>query len=130
RDHTGDVQGTLAIIDLARSSPEDIDADPGARAAWEYAHSSAPPRPEEALTQCRFIVDRHSYQGPSPTLNATPILTLQRQLATLNLSWDFLTLANPDRWEEYFAAADLQRAQGADFSVAGRRYGLFAHDFR
>ena len=33
-------------------------------------------------------------------------------------------------WDEYFAAADLPRAAGADFWVGGRRYGLFAHDFR
>jgi len=79
---------------------------------------------------CRFVVDRNSYQGPSPTLNATPILTLQNQLCTPNLSWDFLALAEPDRWDEYFAAGDLPRAEGADFSVGYRRYGLSAHDFR
>jgi hypothetical protein len=82
------------------------------------------------VTLCRFVVDRHSYQGPSATLNATPILTLQKELSTPNLSWDFLALAEPDRWNEYFAAAGLPRATGADFSVGNRRYGLFAHDFR
>jgi hypothetical protein len=129
RDHNGEIQGMLAILDLARSSQADVDADPGARAAWDFA-SSAPPRPGEALTQCRFVVDRNSYQGPSPTLNAVPILTLQKQISTPNLSWDFVTLAEPDRWDEYFAAGDLPRAEGADFSIEGRRYGLFAHDFR
>ena len=120
----------LAILDLARSSADDVDADPGARAAWDFAHRSAPPRPGEALTLCRFVVDRDNYQGPSPTLNAVPILTLQKQLSTPNLSWDFVTLAEPDRWDEYFAAGDLPRAEGADFTVGGRSYGLFAHDFR
>ena len=126
----GGVRGMLAILDLARSFPEDVDADPGARAAWDFAHASVPPRRGEALTLCRFVVDRYSYQGPSPTLNATPILTLQNQLSTPNLSWDLLALAEPDRWDEYFAAGDLPRAEGADFSVGDRRYGLFAHDFR
>ena len=130
RDVEGSVQGMLAIVDLARSSPEDRDADPGARAAWDFAHRHAPPRPGEVLTLCRFVVDRHSYQGPSATLNATPILTLQKELSTPNLSWDFLALAEPDRWNEYFAAAGLPRAAGADFRVGYHRYGLFAHDFR
>ncbi|WP_132299121.1 ATP-binding protein [Kribbella sp. VKM Ac-2568] len=130
RDHEGEVLGMLAILDLARSSRDDVDADPGARAAWDFAHSSAPPRPGEALTLCRFVIDRHRYQGPSPTLNATPILTLQKQLSTPNLSWDFLALAEPDKWDAYFAMGDLPRAEGADFSVGDRRYGLFAHDFR
>jgi hypothetical protein len=126
----GEVRGTLAILDLARSVPDDVGADPGARAAWEFAHGSAPPRHGEALTLCRFVVDRDSYQGPSPTLNATAVLTMQKQLCTPNLSWDFLALAEPDRWDAYFAAVDLPRANGADFCVGQRRYGLFAHDFR
>lgn len=130
RDRDGGVLGMLAILDLARSLLDDVDADPGARAAWDFAHSSAPPRRGEALTLCRFVVDRNSYQGPSPTLNAIPILTLQKQLSTPNLSWDFLALAEPDRWDEYFAAGDVPRAEGADFSVGDGRYGLFAHDFR
>ena len=69
-------------------------------------------------------------RGPRPTLNAVPILTLQKQLSTPNLSWDFVALSEPERWDEYFAAGDLPRADGADFTVGGRRYGLFAHDFR
>jgi hypothetical protein len=129
RHHDGGVRGVLAILNLTQASADDISADPGTRAAWHFAHRNAPPRPGEALTQCRFVVDRDNYQGPSPTLNATPILTLQKQLATPNLSWDFL-LAEPDRWNEYFAAADLPRAEGTDFTIGSRRYGLFAHDFR
>ena len=122
--------GFLALLDLSRASAQDIEADPGARAAWEYATQHAPPRPTEVVTQSRFIVDRVTYQGPSPTLNATPVLTMQRYLGTPNLAWDFLTLAEPELWDEYFATADLPRAAGADFWVGGRRYGLFAHDFR
>ena len=78
----------------------------------------------------RFIIDRDAYQGPSPALNALAILAMQRYLGTPNLAWDFLTLADPERWDAYFAAADQPRAEGADFWVHGRRYGLFAHDFR
>ena len=55
---------------------------------------------------------------------------MQRQLSTPHLAWDVLTLADPDRWDEYFAAADLPRAAGADFVLGGRRFGLFVHDFR
>jgi hypothetical protein len=130
RGHDGAVGGVLALLDLTRAAADDIVADPGAQAAWEYAKRQAPPRPGEAVTQSRFVIDRGAYQGPSATLNATPILTMQRYLGTPNLAWDFLTLAEPERWDAYFAAADLPRAAGADFWVGGRRYGLFAHDFR
>jgi hypothetical protein len=130
RGQDGAVDGVLALLDLTRASAEDIAADPGAQAAWDYAKRHAPPRPGEAVTQSRIVIDREAYQGPSATLNATPILTMQRYLGTPNLAWDFLTLAEPEGWDAYFAAADLRRAAGADFWVGGRRYGLFAHDFR
>jgi hypothetical protein len=129
RHPDGAVRGFLALIDLTLASSEDIAADPGTRAAWEFAQHS-PARPGETVTQTRFVIDRVSYQDPSPTLNATPVLTVQRYLTTAHLAWDFLTLAEPDRWNEYFAVADLPRAVGADFEVGGKGYGLFAHDFR
>jgi hypothetical protein len=130
RGQDGAVAGVLALLDLIRASAQDIEADPGTRAAWGYANRQAAPRPGEVVTQSRFVIDRAAYQGPSATLNATPILTFQRYLGTPKLAWDFLTLAEPERWDAYFAAADLPRATGADFWVGGRRYGLFAHDFR
>jgi hypothetical protein len=130
RRTNGAVQGFLGLLDLTRASASDIAADPASQAAWEYAQRHAPPRRNETVTQTRFVIDRDAYQDPSPTLNATPILTIQRYLQAKRLAWDFLTLAAPERWNEYFAIADLPRAVGADFIVGGRRYGLFAHDFR
>lgn len=130
RGRDGLVGGFVALLDLTRASAEDLAADPGARSAWDYAEQQGAPRPAETVTQSRFIVDREVYQGPSSTLNAVATLTLQRYLGMPHLAWDFLTLADPERWDTYFAAADQPRAEGADFSVGGRRYGLFAHDFR
>ncbi|MFI6720281.1 AAA family ATPase [Kribbella sp. NPDC050470] len=130
RGMDGTVRGVLALLDLTVVTPADRDADPGTAAAWRFAQSTAPVRAGESVGHCRFIVDSEVYQGPSATLNAVPVLTLQRQLATPHLAWDFVTLAEPDRWNDYFAAADMPRAVGADFVVGGRRYGLFGHDFR
>jgi hypothetical protein len=130
RDEFGAVRGCIGHIDLTAAPASARDADPGAAAAWEFAQRQAPPRPGEAVLQARFSVDRDSYQGPSPTLNAGPIEAIQRELQTPNLAWDFLTLAEPERWDPYFAVADLPRAAGADFTVGDHRFGLFAHDFR
>lgn len=124
------IRGVIALLDLTDATTEDRAGDPGAEAAWDHVVGSAPARAGDVVTMCRFVVDAESYQAPSPTLNAVPILTMQRQFATPHLAWDFLALAEPDRWDEYFAAADLPRAVGADFTVDGRSYGLFAHDFR
>jgi hypothetical protein len=130
RDEDDDVRGFLGLLDLTSAGEQDRRADPGADAAWEHAHRAAPPRPDETITLTRFVVDREGYQGPSPTLNATPVATLLRYLDTPRLAWDFLALYEPEPWDEYFALADLPRAPGADFQVGGRRYGLYGHDFR
>ena len=63
-------------------------------------------------------------------MNTAPVVTLQMYLAMPSLAWDFLTLAAPDRWNDYFAMADMGRVDNADFTVGGRRYGSFGHDFR
>ncbi|WP_216658886.1 ATP-binding protein [Nocardioides sp. zg-1230] len=130
RGHDSRARGVIALIDLTAATGADRRRDPGAAAAWNYADRTAPPRPGEVMTQCRFIVDAMAYQDPSPTLNAVPILTLQRQLTTPGLAWDFVTLSEPDRWDQFFAAADMGRATGADFHCNGVRFGLFGHDFR
>ncbi|WP_404384580.1 AAA family ATPase [Knoellia locipacati] len=130
RHHNGSVLGMLVLLDLTRASPDDITSDPGATAAWDHAQHQSPTRPGEVVTQTRFIIDKHAYQNPSATLNAAPLLTMEHYMRTKDLAWDFLTLAEPDRWNDYFAVADLPRAEGADFRVGDRTYGLFAHDFR
>lgn len=60
RDQDGDVDGFLALLDLSRAPAADLAADPGARAAWEHAQRTAPPRPGETVTQTRFIIDRRT----------------------------------------------------------------------
>ncbi len=126
----GSVRGVVGLLDLAQATAEDLVADPGARSAWEHATSRQAPRPGEAVIALRLLVDADAYQDPSPTLNAAPVLQMQQFLRCSNLSWGFLAMFEPDRWNEYFAVADLHRVTGADFAVGGRTYGLFAHDFR
>lgn len=130
RGPAGRLRGVLTLLDLTAATAADRDADPGARAVWDHVARTAPPRAGETVTQCRFVVDAECYQAPSPTLNAVPILTLQRQLATRHLAWDFVTLADPDGWEAFFRNADMTRAVGSDFTSGGRCFGSFGHDFR
>ena len=130
READGTLRGFLGLLDLTAASVADRAADPGVLAAWERANSPGPVRAGEVVTQVRFVIDSLAYQAPSPTLNATPVVQLQRWVRTPSLAFDFLTLADPDRWDDYFALADLPRVDGADFTVGSRRYGLFCHDFR
>jgi hypothetical protein len=129
-DAADQVRGVICLLDLTAAGEDRRGADPGAQIVWDHAHRHRPPRTGEVVTQTRFIVDRDAYQGPSPTLNAVPIVTLQRQLSTPNLAWDYLTMHEPDAWDDFFALADLHRVPAGDFALAGRHYGVFAHDYR
>jgi hypothetical protein len=130
RDPAGGVQGFIALLELTQDPTGDLSFDPVAAAAMAFTEREAPVRAGEVVTLTRFVIDRDGYQAPSPTVNAVPILTLQRYLQNPELSWDFLALFEPDAMNDYFAIADLPRAENADATVGGRRYGLFAHDFR
>ncbi len=130
REPDGTLRGFLALLDLTAASESDRAADLGAQAAWQRANSPDAVRAGEVVTQTRFVIDSQAYQAPSPTLNAAPVVNLQSYLRTPSLAFDFLTLADPDRWNDFFALADMPRAGDGDFSVGNRRYGLFLHDFR
>lgn len=126
----GSVRGVVALLDLSSATREDVSADPGALAAWRSAAAQRPLRPGETVSLLRFLVDADAYQDPSPTLTAAPVLQMQHLLQTPRVAWGFLAMFDPDRWNDYFAVADLHRVADADFLVGGRVYGLFAHDFR
>ena len=51
RDEHDEIRGVVGLLDLTAAGEPDRRADPGAQAAWEYAHRRAPPRPGEAITQ-------------------------------------------------------------------------------
>jgi len=51
-------------------------------------------------------------------------------LATPGLAWSFPAVADPAFWEVHFPVVGFWRAPEADFEVGGRRYGVFAHDWR
>jgi hypothetical protein len=59
-------------------------------------------------------------ERPSPTLNALPMMALQRYVGTPRLAWDFLTLHEPEPWDEYFALVDQPRARLRRRRGAGR----------
>ncbi len=129
RDQDG-IRGVICLLDLTVADEDLRRADPASRAAWDHATREAPVRSGEQVTLTRFVTDRVAGQGPSPTLNSVPIVTLQRYLNQPSLALDYLALLEPEPWEEYFRVADFARVAGADFRLDDRRFGLFVHDFR
>ena len=46
------------------------------------------------------------------------------------LAWCFIAVAQPDLFEPLFTELHIWRTRDADFQLDGRRYGVFAHDWR
>ena len=123
--------GFIAELALHLASEQDIDGDPGAGAMWRYALDHGPARPGEEVLCGRFFMDRDAYQGPSPSFNAMTIAATQLWVSRPRLAWE---LIGP--WGDLASAEPIMRYVGyhhaaeAAYEVGGRRYHVFANDWR
>jgi hypothetical protein len=122
--------GFLAQLSLDDADERDIARDPGARSAWAHAMRHAPPRPADEVIVARFFMDRDAYQAPSRSFNAVTMRTTQEWLQRARLAWYYLLFADPERAAPLMAYIRFERAPDADFEFGGRRYGMFARDWR
>ena len=122
--------GVIALLMLQDTTEEDRAADPLARAVWEHAHASMPPRPGDEVMLQRFIVDRDAYQSPSPTLNLTTMVSTREWMRRPRLSWCYIACADADAMAPLMAYVGFTRAGDADAEMGGRRFAVFARDWR
>jgi hypothetical protein len=130
RDLDGIVVGFIAMIALERASAEDIHADPAMRLAWEFLGRHAPLRPGEVAAHYRFWMARDTYQDVSPVQTLIFLNTVRYQLTTPGLAYHFLPCAKPEMWAGAFAYANLTRLPEIDYTIDGKRYGVYGHDWR
>ena len=122
--------GFSCMLALHEASAEDLSADPGTQAVWQYVQAHAPLRPGEAALYRRFWMERDTYQDVS-FVRTLSMIDLERQvLTTPGLGPVFAAFADPDFWAPLETYAGLSRIPEADFEVGGRRYGLFGMDMR
>jgi hypothetical protein len=124
----GEPRGCVAWLALHEAGPEDVDADPGTRAAWRYAARDTAPGDE--VLMLRFFVDRDAYQRVSQACNVAAVQATVHPLTRPRLSWDLLAAADPDFWAPMWTFLGYHRTDAADFTVGGRSYAVFAHDWR
>lgn len=122
--------GFVALLALDRATHEDLAIDPGARAMWTYVLRHGCPAVGEHVMAFRFFLDREAYQGISPSFNLWGACCIGHIITSRRLAWSLGAVADPDSIAPMFANIDYHRAAEADFDVAGRCYGVFAHDFR
>ncbi|BAZ32742.1 hypothetical protein NIES4074_52490 [Cylindrospermum sp. NIES-4074] len=130
RDSHSEPAGFAMMVALHTATPEDLSADPGAIASWQYLQSHAPLRPAEGATIFRFWMARDTYQTVSPTQSLIFINFVQYFQKTPGLAYTFLPCAQADIWAAMLNYFDLARLPEADFTVGGRHYGVYGHDWR
>ena len=100
---------------------------PAVALAVAHMDRHGPPRGGEQTTYCRFFMHLERYQVP--VLACVAASSSQKWTAP-GLAWCFISVAQPDLFEPLFTELHIWRVRGADFEVGGRRYGVFAHDWR
>lgn len=130
RDATRQTVGFLTSLALDRVEPADLNQDPGLATLCHYLQTHHPLRPKETALAFRFWMGRDTYQAVSPIQSRIFLNIVQQYLTTPRLAFTFLPCENPDFWTAVFGYADLARLEGADFTIDGRRYGVYGHDWR
>jgi hypothetical protein len=125
-----DLIGFEATLSLHEADPAQIGADPAAVAAVDFARRHAPLRPGDRMIHHRFFLSAEAYQSASSATNLFAMTACRHWLTTPSLAWSFLAVADPDYWERLFLDLNFRRCPDAEFTVGGRRYAVFGHDWR
>lgn len=130
RQNARDLAGVLFMVALHQATPHQIEVDPAAAAAWRYLTSHSPLRAGERATCFRFWLAKDTYQGVSTVQSLIFVNMVRHYLTTPNLAITLLPCADADFWAPVFAYADLTRVPDLDFTVDGKQFGVYSHDWR
>lgn len=122
--------GFTLQLALDRIGPQDLAADPALVAAHGVLARRAPLRPGETATYFRFWMAADTYHEVSPVQSIIMVNHVRHYLTTPGLAYSFIPVANPERWTPAFHYAEMPREPEADFTVDGRAYSVFSHDWR
>lgn len=130
RDASGEPVAFLSKVALHELASDEVEHDPAVAAACRYLEARAPLRPGEAATLFRFWLARDTYQSVSAAQSLLFVNMVRHYLLTPHLAFTFLPCAEPDFWAPVLSYVDFHRLPEADFTVGGRRYGVYGHDWR
>jgi len=140
RGPDGEVLGLVATVALNEATADDLVRDPALAAAAAYLRqrgapgwadaSGRSPDDEDAIGYFRFWMQRDAYQDLGAVQLFITLHFVRYYMSTPRLARTFVYYAAPDAWAEICAYADVERVPEADFSVGGRSYGVYTHDWR
>jgi len=127
RGTDSDVQGAVCMLPVETVGP---DEDPAVGAALAELAEHPPLRPGETATLIRYWLARETYQSVSPPQSLLAAQFARHFLTTPGLAVTLMPFAQPEEWEAFCSYADQRRAPRADFTIGGRSYATFVHDWR
>ncbi|HEV8194583.1 MAG TPA: hypothetical protein VGP82_24290, partial [Ktedonobacterales bacterium] len=122
--------GFLMVVALHEASSDEIAADPATLNVWHYLQAHAPLRSGEKAAFIRFWMAYDTYQTFSHVQAQLGVHTIRYYLTTPALAYTFFPCAEPDFWRMILTYADLHRIAEAEYTIDGRHYGVFGHDWR
>lgn len=130
RNERNELLGVFALVEMQNAAEAELLADPATRAAWNYLKKHAPLRAGEIAAHYRFWMARETYQDVSAVQTQIFLTTVRYQLLTPGLAFHFFPCANPDFWAPALLYGDLTRLPDADYTVGGKTFGVYGHDWR
>jgi hypothetical protein len=122
--------GFVTSLVLREELVEDAEEDPAVRAAWSFGRRGRL-RAGEEMVHHRFHMSRDGYQQVSPYINLLAMRATFASIECRRLAWSFVCFACPEvPWLPLMRYVNFQRAEDADYTVGGRDYAVFAHDWR
>ena len=128
RGRDGQPTGFLSMIALRETTPEDVARDPGVAAARCFVDAALPLGQEQAAL-VRFSMSADAYDDFSPT-HRLLVARTHLHWTRGGLAYSLVTHPDPAKREEWLRQYGFLRVPEADFTIGGRRYALFGHDWR
>jgi len=126
----GGLAGCLLQVALHEVTPADRRADPAIDRALDHLARSGPLRGAETASMVRFWLSTDDYQDLSAASTAITLHAVRHYLTAPGLAVSLVAYADPDFWGTATTYLDFARVPAADFTVDGRTFGVFAHDWR
>jgi DNA-binding SARP family transcriptional activator len=126
---TGAPVAFMTWLRLWTPRDEEMDADPVVAAAWEHSRRHAPVEPGEHIALARHLIDPACYMRPSPVTDMKQLRIMSAYLSDRYLAWSYVVVTNPDLWQPWMTYLNLSRVPRGP-AIGGRRFTLFAHDWR
>lgn len=124
RDGQGTPVGVYVVLHVEQTDDADRAVDPA------LGGLPSDLGPGECAKFVRFWLVRDDYQQVGEVQIFLTLQMSRTYLSSPGLAWTFIAFADPDFWTDGCAYLDYHRIGEGDFTVGGRTYGVYGHDWR